>query len=280
MAKKFLVTGGGGYIGRHLVRALLRDKHEVMVVSHGNKSVKGATMLDVDIFDGHPDIFDRTGRPDVVVHLAWRDGFKHSSAAHIEDLHKHYVFMRDMLAGGLKHLVGMGSVHEVGYHEGMVTSTTSTRPLSNYGIAKNALRELSELLANEVGATYQWIRAYYITGDDKRNQSVFCKLLTAHENGETSFPFVTGDSEYDFIDVGELAEQIMAVANQTVHTGIINCCSGKPESLASRVERFIADNDLGIKLQYGAFPKRKYDSPSTWGDDTIIKDIMKKRTQS
>ena len=56
--------------------------------------------------------------------------------------------------------------------------------------------------------------------------------------------------------------------------GIINCCSGTPISLGERVEKFIADNNLKIKLDYGKFPDRPYDSPGVWGDNKKIQMIM------
>ena len=31
---------------------------------------------------------------------------------------------------------------------------------------------------------------------------------------------------------------------------------------------------MSIKLKYGAFPDRPYDSPIIWGDNTIISNIM------
>ena len=47
--------------------------------------------------------------------------------------------------------------------------------------------------------------------------------------------------------------------------GVINVCTGEPESLSSRVERFIQANGFPIQLEYGAFPDRPYDSPGVWG---------------
>jgi dTDP-6-deoxy-L-talose 4-dehydrogenase (NAD+) len=41
-------------------------------------------------------------------------------------------------------------------------------------------------------------------------------------------------------------------------------------------EKFIKDNKLNIKLQYGAFPDRAYDSPGVWGDATKIQKILSK----
>ena len=70
-----------------------------------------------------------------------------------------------------------------------------------------------------------------------------------------------------------LADQIAAAVMQTEVTGIINCCSGEPISLGEMAERFIRDNGLNIRLEYGAFPDRAYDSPGVWGDSTIINAI-------
>lgn len=69
-------------------------------------------------------------------------------------------------------------------------------------------------------------------------------------------------------------EQISKAVTQTDVTGIINCCSGNPMTLAERVENFIKDHKLKIRLNYGVFPDRPYDSPIIFGDDKKIKQIM------
>ena len=58
---------------------------------------------------------------------------------------------------------------------------------------------------------------------------------------------------------------------------MINFCSKRKEKLADRVERFIKENNYDIKLQYGAFPDRPYDSKAIWGDNSKIEKIMKKK---
>ena len=37
--------------------------------------------------------YELLGEPDVCLHMAWRDGFKHYSTAHIQDLPFHYSFL-------------------------------------------------------------------------------------------------------------------------------------------------------------------------------------------
>jgi len=62
-------------------------------------------------------------------------------------------------------------------------------------------------------------------------------------------------------------------------TGIINICSGKPEKLSDRVERFIYENGYKIILKYGAYPDRPYDSKAVWGDNSKIQLIISRYTK-
>ena len=68
---------------------------------------------------------------------------------------------------------------------------------------------------------------------------------------------------------------ISKAALQTDITGIINCCSGKPVSLKEKVESFLKEKNLKIKLEYGIFPDRVYDSPAIWGNNNIISEILR-----
>ena len=109
-----------------------------------------------------------------------------------------------------------------------------------------------------------------------RNNSIFGKLLRAAEEGKTTFPFTTGKNKYDFIEVDKLADLLVSSVVQSEVTGLINCCTGHPVSLAERVETFIKEHHLDIKLEYGAFPDRPYDSPCIYGDATKMNIIMKR----
>ena len=110
-----------------------------------------------------------------------------------------------MIDSGVKSLTVMGTAHEIGYHEGRITAETPCNPLSYYGIAKNTLRQLLFAYAKDKDVKINWLRAYYITGDDKNNHSVFTKLLEADEKGQEEFPFVKGTNQFDFIDIKDLA---------------------------------------------------------------------------
>lgn len=273
--KRVLVTGANGYIGRHVVEALLDMGHEVIASDFSFEGVdERAKHETTPIFSGEEDLYEKLGKPDVCIHLAWRNGFVHNADTHMTDLPNHYTFIKNMIQAGLPHLAVMGTMHEVGYWEGAITEDTPTNPTSLYGIAKNSLRQITYLLADGTNTKVDWLRAYYILGDDKKSNSLFAKIVKWEEEGKESFPFNSGKNKYDFISVGELAKQIATVSTQDKIHGIINCCTGKPETLANKVEEFIFEHGFKIKPEYGAFPDRPYDSPGVWGDAQKINEIM------
>lgn len=272
---KILVTGANGYIGARVVKKLCDYGVDVIATDFNNANIDNrAKYIQADIFSNNENWFEYFGSPDACLHLAWRDGFVHNSPRHMEDLSNHYKFMCNLIDNGLPQIACMGTMHEVGYHEGAIDENTPCNPLSMYGISKNALRKAIELYANSKNIKFQWLRAYYIFGDDLYGNSIFCKIRQAVRDGKELFPFTTGKNQYDFIHVDELAKQISLCVMQNEVLGIINVCSGKPVSLAEQIEWYISYNKLPIKLDYGKYPDRPYDSPCIYGDNKKIKMIQ------
>jgi nucleoside-diphosphate-sugar epimerase len=271
---KILVTGANGYLGQGIIKQFIDNGHIVVAVDHKTNNIDlRAQIYACDLFEiNNP--YEYFGKPDAVLHLAWRNGFMHYSDTHINDLPKHFHFLKSLVNAGIKKIVVMGSMHEVGFFEGSIKENTPCHPITPYGISKNTLRELVEMLAIQQSIIYQWLRGYYIVSNSKFGSSIFSKITKTVNKGEKKFPFTMGQNQYDFLDYEMFCYQVMAAVSQEKINGIINICSGKPEKLADRVERFIKDNNYNIELQYGVFPERPYDSKAIWGDDSKIQKIL------
>lgn len=271
---RILITGANGYLGQGIVKKILNRGFEVIAMDLELGSVdERAKKIEGNIFKIE-EYYDNFGKIDILLHLAWKNGFIHNDHSHIIDLPHHYSFFEKMVSYGIKQLAVLGTMHEVGFYEGCINENTSTHPQSLYGISKDALRNATKLLCEKNNVCFQWIRGYYIVGNTGHGSSIFSKIVQAEERGEKAFPFTMGQNQWDFIDYDVFCKQIAAIISQNKINGVINACSGYPEKLADRVERFIADNQYKIKLNYGAYPDRPYDSKAVWGDNKKILGIL------
>lgn len=277
---KILVTGANGYLGKGVVKKLCDDGIDVVAACHSRIDIvdERARIKQCDLYSVE-NPYEYFEKPDVLLHMAWRNGFVHNDPSHIEELSKHYSFIEKMIKSGCKHIAVIGTMHEVGFFEGSIKEDTPTHPESLYGISKDALRNAVKLLCKNSGATFQWLRGYYIVGNSEFGCSIFSKITAAEKKGQELFPFTMGINQWDFIDYEDFSTQVAATVEQNEITGVINICHGRPEKLADRVERFIKENDYNIKLDYGKFPDRPYDSKAVWGDDSKINEIMKERKE-
>lgn len=274
---KVLVTGANGYLGIGIVKQLLDDGITVVAADKVlDKCDKRAQLKACDLFEIDDPIsyFDN---PDVVLHLAWRNGFKHNDFSHLEDLPKHHEFLEKLFSGAVKRVAVMGSMHEIGFYNGSIDENTPCFPMNLYGIAKNALRQDVSVMSKAKQIPFQWLRGFYIVGNTPYGESIFSKLYKAAIGGKKEFPFTSGVNQCDFLDYDDFCCQVATAVEQDEELGIINICSGKPEKLSFRVEKFILDNNLPIKLIYGAYPERQYDSKAVWGNSRKIDEILKKR---
>ena len=131
---KILITGANGLLGRGCVEEFHKNGIEVIATDFttNNITVDGKT-IECDIFDiENP--YEYFKKPDVVLHMAWKDVHNMNSDAHFDNLGRHAIFLKKLVKSGLGHLAIMGTKSEIGLYEGRVKENTSANPVNNYGI--------------------------------------------------------------------------------------------------------------------------------------------------
>lgn len=150
---KIAVTGANGYIGKHVIEALKKTNHTIIPVDIN----KTFNCINADILSGSPQIYQSLLAPDALIHLAWKDGFNHNAESHIENLYSHFLFLKNMIDSGCSNITVMGTMHECGFIEGMIDDSTACNPLSLYGIAKNALRQMLTVYTKDKNISLKWL---------------------------------------------------------------------------------------------------------------------------
>ena len=267
---KIAVTGATGFIGRHVITELLKHNVEIIATYHSNKTAKRnssrLTWLPFDISKPSDNIFSEIGRPDVLIHLSWSGLPNYNSPHHYEEeLHNQYVFLKNMIVGGLKSVVVAGTCFEYGMQSGALSVDIETKPMNSYSFAKDSLRKQLEFLKLEHEYKLIWARLFYMYGDGQSELSLLPQLRKAVKERRNSFKMSGGEQLRDYMPVNKVAVSLVKLAFHEKFSGLVNICSGEPKSIRSIVEEWISENVWKIKLELGYYPYPEYEPMEFWG---------------
>jgi UDP-glucose 4-epimerase len=228
-----LVTGGAGFIGSHLVDALVARGDRVVVIddlSTGRRQnledaiAKGALLLEADITDEAAvrDAFE-TNRPDVVFHLAAQIDVRRSVSEPVFDLGVNVAGTLKLLeaarqtptrrfiltsTGGA--IYGEGSGRQLPLDEG-----AECRPDAPYGQSKYAAEGYLSLYSRLYGVSTISLRLGNVYGSrqDPLGEAgvvaIFCGALL---DGGAPRVFGDGHQTRDYIYVGDVVDAFLAAA--------------------------------------------------------------------
>ncbi|MFA4818988.1 MAG: NAD-dependent epimerase/dehydratase family protein [Patescibacteria group bacterium] len=263
-----LVTGGAGFIGSHLVEALLRAGLQVTVVddlSSGKKKyvAPAAKFHKLDIRSGNLRSLARRLKPSYVCHLAAQSSAPASrdDAAHDADIN--IVGTLNVLEAvkniGLKKFLFVSSAAVYGAPDITPAAEEATlKPGSPYALSKLTIEKYLAYYASDFGVPYVVARPANVygprqkTGGEGGVVAIFCNKLL---QGKAILIDGTGQQTRDFIYVTDVA-QGMALALQQGR-GVYNLATGTEISireLAVRIGEVIGEVPL---IEYA--PAREQD---------------------
>ncbi len=266
---RIAVTGASGFIGRHVLAELHARGLPVTAVTRHEllpPSTSEVNWVALDIAGPLDTAFDRLGRPDILIHLAWGGLPNYRSRHHFEtELPAHYAFLRHMVEAGVQSLAVAGTCYEYGMHSGPIREDALAVPVTPYGLAKHMLRQQLEYLQRDHPFDLAWARFFYMHGDGQAPTSLLPQLRSAVGRGDAAFPMSGGEQLRDYLAVDEAAGHLVSLALSGKNAGIVNISSGKPRSVRALVEQWLKDHNWNIDLALGRYPYPDYEPMAFWG---------------
>jgi len=244
---KFLVTGGAGFIGSHVVAALHHRGAEVVVldnfstglstnVPNGTAVINGhagdGDLLD-ELLPGCAGIFHLAAVPSVQASLDQPD------AVHEDNLTATLALLEAARRHGVKRVVFSSSAAVYGDTEGeQAHEAMKPNPLSHYAVQKLASEYYCQVYARVYGLETVCLRYFNIFGPRQRADSPYsgaiARFLDAAREGRTATIFGDGSQTRDFCPVADVAAANVAAAilpADRVAGGIFNIGSGNSISI-------------------------------------------------
>jgi UDP-glucose 4-epimerase len=280
----WLVTGGAGYIGAHVVRAFAAQGIDTVVVddlSSGRRSFipTGTPFVQGTILDG-PQLESTFARYDVtgVVHLA---GFKYAGVSVTRPLHTYQqnvtgtsTLLAAMEASGVDRIVFSSSAAVYGTPDvDLVTEDTEQHPESPYGESKLIGEWLIADQGRATGLKHTSLRYFNVVGSgtaevfDASPHNLFPVVFEALLEGRTpringnDYPTPDGTCVRDYIHVADLAAAHVVAASR-LDAGepleaVYNLGSGDGVSVGEIMEAVAAVTDIDFTPEIG--PRRAGD---------------------
>jgi nucleoside-diphosphate-sugar epimerase len=277
---RVLVTGGAGFIGSNLVRALLERGDDVRVLdnfSTGNRvNLEG---LDVEIIEGELRSYERVHNAvrgtEVVYHLGALGSVPRSvqdpltsSAVNVEGTLNVLLAARDE---GIRRVVFSSSTSVYGSSRTLPTGEdTPPDPISPYGVAKLAAERYC-ISFSRVYESFESVvlRYFNVFGPRQSPSSQYAAVvplfITAIADGEPVVIHGDGEQSRDFTYVGNVVDATLSAGTAVGASGqIFNVAAGEPASVNAVADAIGAILDKQVEKRH--VDPRPGDIRDSWAD--------------
>ncbi len=282
MSHRVLVTGGAGFIGSNLVRALVERGDDVRILdnfSTGNRA--NLAGLDVEIVEGELRSYERVHNAvrgcEIVYHLGALGSVPRSvqdpltsSAVNVEGT------LNVLLAGrdeNVRRVVFSSSTSVYGSTRDLpTTEETAPDPISPYGVAKLAAERYC-ISFSRVYDSFESVVLRYFNVFGPR-QSPFSQyaaaiplFVRAIAAGEPITVYGDGEQSRDFTYVGNVVDATLLAGEVDGASGeIFNIATGSPAKLNDVADTIGRILDKPVERRH--FPPRPGDIRDSWADLT------------
>ena len=276
-----LVTGGNGFLGSSIVKKLVKENHNVLVVSKNNNNIKSVAdkckfiCSYIDELDVHINDIESFS-PDVILLFGWNGANSYKDIHHIDQYHKnipdHIKFIESINKFKNKpKIIGVGSFAEYGNYSIPITEEFFERPNSLYGLSKFTFKQYSEMFCKQNDMNWGWIRPCYVYGPNDVNTRLIPSLINKFlKNENVCLDECNTIIDYLYIDDFVNFVYRLVISN---NNGVYNMCSGNQYKLKNIINLIQQLTNSKSEVIFDKKLNRTTSNGFICGDNTKIKNI-------
>lgn len=268
-----LITGAGGFVGRHLAAHLESCGDSVVAT---DRATGGPDILDPGAISG----VIRAAAPEVIYHLAGQADVAASWADPVATLRSNAEGTLNVLVAaaeaGVDRVIAVTSAEVYGNVDPTdlpITELTPLNPASPYAASKAAAEMIATAWANK-GLGVIRARAFNHLGPGQSERfvasAIAARIVRAQDTGVDSISVGNLEARRDFTDVRDVVRAYRRLATDGVAGQAYNVCSGIDRSIAELVQLIFECTGRSVELIPDPELQRPSDLPVLCGDPSKI----------
>lgn len=281
-----VVTGGGGFIGSHLVKRLIRDHFSVHVMSKYTTNLHRLRSVISDI-TLHKIGLERRDRlqtvlqkisPSHIYHLAAHGSYPHQvdldemTAVNIYGTLNLLVASQDI---PYKAFIYTGSSSEYGFKSRAMKETDVLEPISFYAATKASATLLCQVFARQYRKPIVTLRPFSVYGPNEE-PTRFIPTIISRVLANTPIQITPKNERRDFIYIDDAIDAFVRAGEKALQLSgnIFNIGTGRQYSNDEVVTVLFNAVHKSVPVEKGAYPPRMWDTPHWVADISLSKKLL------